>query len=158
MKIDIVFIRKRDLFSKLVCFLTWSPFSHVEILINENECIGAVFDKGVRKYRLERVLRKAEYWEIHKVEASEKVIECAKAQLGKKYDVLGLFGFIFRNRRWQRDDKWFCSEFVAFCFEKAGYSLFKARPYKVSPRDLLYSPLLKKKSSSKQNHSNNLSH
>jgi len=64
-----------------------------------------------------------------------------KAQEGKKYDYLGLGGFIWRSNKWQDDSKWFCSELAAAAMEHGwfdeGPNFNVVAPHQLSPATLL---------------------
>ena len=51
-----------------------------------------------------------EYGEIR---AKDGAWEFAESQVGKPYDLSGLWNFL-ASRDWTTDDKWFCSELVAY--------------------------------------------
>ncbi len=81
--------------------------------------------------------------ERYHVDASDTVLSVALAQLGKHYDWPGALGLALR-RNWQEDDAWFCSELVAWSFEQAGRPLLNApQAWRLTPRDILLSPLLR---------------
>jgi len=65
------------------------------------------------------------------------------AQLGKPYDYLGLFGFLFRATRLQDKHKWFCSELVAEAYATAALPLMRIPSHKIYPGMLAASPMLK---------------
>jgi uncharacterized protein YycO len=73
--------------------------------------------------------------------AKNAIIQFAQAQVGKKYDYRGIFGFLARKES-QGGDRWFCSELVAACFWAAQIPLVRDFPHKVAPSDLKRSPLL----------------
>lgn len=134
--------------SRAIRFLTWSDASHVDFVLPDGTLLGALGDGGV-KYHDSK-----DYTIINRftVDAPDSVIEFAKTQIGKPYDWPGIFGLVFRNRDWESDDKWFCSELVAWSFKQAGYPLLNETSYRITPRDLLISPLLKP---IRKNHENN---
>lgn len=66
----------------------------------------------------------------------------AMAQVGKKYDYLGVARFVTR-RPSKGNEKWFCSELVFEAFRRAGVNLFhRIEAWEVSPSMISYSPLL----------------
>ena len=64
----------------------------------------------------------------------EFVIEAARSQVGKPYDPTALFGLLM-HRDWQEEDRWFCSELVAWAFAQGGSPLFRAEAlHRVTPQ------------------------
>jgi len=106
---------KKHLFNRLVSWWTNGPYSHVELvletLVHGYECASASgMDGGVR---LKLMDLPAESWDIIEFPASTLAArEWFRQHERQEYDVLGLFGFVFR-RGTQDKDKWFCSEAVA---------------------------------------------
>jgi uncharacterized protein YycO len=64
-------------------------------------------------------------------------------QVGRKYDYLGVLGFVFRAPSLHRRKKWFCSELVAEAYAYAAYPLLRSPSYKVYPGMLAASPMLR---------------
>jgi hypothetical protein len=62
----------------------------------------------------------------------------ALSQVGKKYDWLGIFRFLVRNKD-QNPNRWFCSELIAAALPQL---VVRTQPYRVSPEGLRRSPLL----------------
>jgi hypothetical protein len=94
---------------------------------------------GVRLHDAENYTR----IERFQVDAPESIIDIAMTQEGKPYDWAGIFGLVLRERNWEDDDKWFCSELVAWSFKQGGFPLLNETTSRITPRDLLISPLLK---------------
>jgi uncharacterized protein YycO len=64
----------------------------------------------------------------------------ALSQVGKSYDWLALTGFLV-HRNWESQDRWFCSELVAWSFAQAGSPLFRAETKNlITPRDFWILP------------------
>lgn len=121
----LVLCRSNSLISWIIRKLTWSSWSHV-VLVNGDEAIEAVWPR-VRKTTVEEALS-------GQTEAIELDIPCenellawdaALRQVGKRYDLAALFGFLFR-RDWASPSKWFCSELAAYAFEKGQSPLFRS--------------------------------
>lgn len=55
---------------------------------------------------------------------AQAIIDTARSQLGKKYDWTGLVGIAIHSRNWQEEDSWWCSELIAWAFDKGGNPLF----------------------------------
>ncbi|MBE0471771.1 MAG: hypothetical protein IBX55_19955 [Methyloprofundus sp.] len=133
------FTARRKIGSWLIRQFTWSDYSHVDIVLPDGRLLGARLDGGVSIQPtgdFEKCLRVA-------VDAPDHVIDIALTQIGKHYDISAIFGIIFR-RDWHKPKKWFCSELVAWAFEQAGTPLLRTENFnRVTPRDLLMSPLIK---------------
>lgn len=139
--ITLQFSTTNHLSSKAIRFFTWSWASHVEFVLPDNKFLGALAThNGVVEHDLIEYTRIERYT----VDAPESIIDIARTQIGRPYDWGGVMNFIPRQRIWTEDDKWFCSELVAWAFEQGGYPLLRADgAYRITPRDILLSPLLK---------------
>ncbi len=135
MKIVLQFSAQDKIGSRLICWWTWSQYSHVDFIMPSGRLLGARGDGVAIRDQYQTKIKR-----IVEVEASDAVLRAALSQLGKPYDYTAMAGFITR-RDWQEQDSWFCSELVAWAFEQAGKPLIRTDGlYKVSPRDLLLSP------------------
>lgn len=136
--ITLQFSSQNKIGSKLIQLATWSPYSHVDFVLPGGSLLGARGD-GVKIREPYGIYDKCDRF---KIDAPNSVIERALTQLGKPYDYSALLGFIFR-RNIQDPKSWFCSELVAWAFEKEGYPLLNSHNYyRITPRDLMLSPLL----------------
>lgn len=106
--------------------VTWSQWSHVEIL-DGDELIGANMFRGVSITPLRERLEVSSLVAVVDFPCADPaaVIAAARSQLGKGYDFLGLLGILTRQRNWQNTEDWFCSELVAWAFAEAGCPLFR---------------------------------
>lgn len=134
--------------SKVIQAATWSWCSHVELEAPDNPALvrllGALPGPGVcfRSMPVEPEPRVERYRVIGGERVQNAVWDAACSQRGAPYDWSGVFGFGL-HRDWAEPGSWFCSEFVAWCWEKAGLPLLRAdHVSRISPRDLLMSPLL----------------
>lgn len=138
MRVRLQFSAQKTIGSMLIRWWTWSDYSHVDFILPDGRLLGARHD-GVNIRDPYETTRKL----IVEVDAGEFVLNTAYKQIGKPYDWTAIFGFMVK-RDWQEPDAWFCSELVAWAFEQTGISLIRSDGlYKISPRDLLLSPLLK---------------
>jgi uncharacterized protein YycO len=138
MKIILQFSTSTSIGSRLIDWFTWGNYSHVDIVLADGSWFGARSDgvKARAPYPVSKFMRM-------EVEAPDAVLAIALLQEGKPYDFMAILGFIFK-RDWQNDSKWFCSELVAWAFQEGGMHLINAEHLnRVSPRDLMMSPLLK---------------
>jgi len=73
-------------------------------------------------------------------EEAERGILFMQAQIGKKYDYRGLFGFLFREKM-DSADRWFCSELVFTFLRRCGRMILQGvKPYQVNPQMIPMSP------------------
>ncbi len=123
--------------SPLIQFVTWSSWSHVIILTNDNTGIEATLSTGVHEDTYENIFERAKHLHIveYDVKDAEAIIAAARSQIGKKYDFTALFGIIIRRDLSERD-KWFCSELMAYAFDKGGSPLFRKDSIsRITPQD-----------------------
>jgi hypothetical protein len=140
--ITLQFSTTKHISSKAIQFFTWSWASHVDFVLPNGKLFGALATQdggGVRLHDAENYTR----IERFQVDAPESIIDIAMTQEGKPYDWAGIFGLVLRERNWEDDDKWFCSELVAWSFKQGGFPLLNETTSRITPRDLLISPLLK---------------
>lgn len=132
----VVFSRSKKIFSRLICLVTWSKWSHVG-LVHNNSIIEAV-GSGVRQVTLEEFHhdKREVIFVTYYVKDKAAVISFAQAQLGKKYDFSALIGILFK-RNWGETTRWFCSELVAAALDSAGSSPFRrGLTGRITPNDL----------------------
>lgn len=127
--------------SAFIRYWTFSEYSHVDFVMPDGQLLGSHLSGGVK-------VRPANYAHFSKVlrvtaDVPDSVLEAAVSQIGKPYDWQAIVNF-FAQRDWREDDSWFCSELVAWSFEKAGYPLFNpaTQVWRLTPRDLLLAPTL----------------
>lgn len=138
--ITLQFSTTKHITSRVIAGFTWSWASHVDFVLPDGKLLGALATHGGVKIHEPLEMSRVERFAV---DAPDSVIDFAKSQLGKPYDWAGIFGLTFR-RDWEEDDSWFCSELVAYSFAKAGVPLLNETSYRITPRDLLISPLLKR--------------
>lgn len=98
---------------------TVGPYSHCELVVEgpvygKSLCWSSAYlDHGVRPVVIE--LDPAQ-WDVVEIETTpeqeQAALEWFRSHLGEPYDVLGLFGFVWRREEGDKA-KWFCSEAVA---------------------------------------------
>jgi len=64
--------------------------------------------------------------------------------LGAKYDWKGIWGFIRKKKR-HSEEKWFCSELVAYALYKAGCPVSRREPWRETPTSVCESFVLQQK-------------
>lgn len=105
----------------------WNPFtppySHCEIgFLRDNEWwyfSSSIRDGGTRWKHGNTLLRNPERWDIYTIKYKEdnvtRMIERANSINHKKYDVLGILGFItVTGQVLNNKDRWYCSECVFY--------------------------------------------
>ena len=138
--ITLQFSTTRHISSYMIRAFTWSWASHVDFVLPDGKLLGALAThNGVKVHSPFEYSRSEQYI----IDAPDSVIDFAMTQVDKPYDWAGILGIVTRNRNWEDDNKWFCSELVAWSFKQAGCPLLNENSYRITPRDLLISPLLK---------------
>lgn len=135
------FCSYRGWHSRLVEWFTWSDYSHVDLVLPSGNLLGAL-PGGVAVRAPDQPVRQA----LFEVQACDEVLALAVGQIGKPYDWAGVFGIALRHKLgvWREDDSWWCSELIAWCFERAGFPLLRGDDFSsITPRDLLLSPHLR---------------
>lgn len=109
----------------LIRTITWSRWSHVAVLLDDDTAIEATFPK-VKLTPVSDLKDKYRKWCIVDVDVpnEQNAIDFAKKQLGKSYDVSAVIGLMF-HRDWAQDSEWFCSELATAIIEAGGRHLFR---------------------------------
>lgn len=118
----------------LIRAVTWSQWSHVA-LVDGDEVIEATWP-AVRVAPLAGVIAAHSAHVIVDLpcHSPAEVIKAARSQVGKPYDLTALFGLLM-HRDWQEEDRWFCSELVAWAFAQGGSPLFRSEAlHRVTPQ------------------------
>lgn len=138
------FSQSNNIFSLLIRLFTWSWASHVDIVIDEGTLLGARLFGGVGMVDLaDQKFTRVERYAVDLGVDSAEVLRAAFSQIDKPYDIWGAIGLALHHN-WESESKWFCSELVAWVFQKAGRQLLNEKKYRITPRDLLMSPYLKR--------------
>lgn len=143
MDITLQFVTEPDWMSHAIRWFTWSEYSHVDLVLPSGRLLGAHVRDGVQ-------IREPGYAAFTRVErrivrdVSPVALDWACRQIGSPYDVAAIFGLLVRRDHWRQPDRWFCSELVARAFEVAGRPVVLGDCWRISPRDLMLSPLLEK--------------
>lgn len=135
MTVRVIFSRRHHPGSLVLRTFMWSPWSHCGI-IDGDHVIQATAGHGVINTKLDDFMADASRYAVVEFEANAwQVIQAARSQLGKPYDLLGCAGIYF-HRSWQDDDAWFCSELVAWALEQGGCDLFRLDARRITPQHL----------------------
>ncbi len=139
--IRIMFSTSTHPLSSVIRACTWSRWSHV-CIVDGDTVIEATATHGVTRTRLfEAVARAKEFAfvDFPCLDAAA-VIAQASGQIGKPYDYTAIVGLAL-HRDWQQDDAWFCSELIAWAFDKAQQPLLRAEILKrVTPQHIWMLP------------------
>lgn len=139
--VTVQFSQGKGILAKAIQIHTWSWTTHVGLVMPDGSILSSDFPRGVHV----RPFHPGDYKRVERYEvphADGKVLEAALSQIGKPYDFMGALG-IGLNRRWHDENKWFCSELVAWAFMQANTPLLGGNPARITPRDLLLSPYLR---------------
>ena len=122
--IEILFTRRKIPGSWLIRAVTWSRWSHVEIIVGKS-VLGADAPEGVALVPLSERISIAENACIMTIPCDSKAaISWAWRNIGKPYDWWGILG-LGLHHDWEDESKWWCSEFVGKALQKGG-----ALPYR----------------------------
>jgi hypothetical protein len=144
--LNLRFITESDIISDAIRVETWSPFSHVEFILDDGTYLGARSSGGVaiRPSDYCKPTREERYAIPCTQEQKDAIIAYAMSQIGKPYDYTDIVGILI-HRDWRSEDSWICSELVAAACEKGGLPLLHA-PFKIvnriTPEEDYLSPLL----------------
>ncbi len=117
-------------YEKLISWYTLGPFSHVELIFDDQWFSSSPRDGGVRYKEIFAVEGR---WEFIEIKCNKKLVkDWCDGEIGKQYDWRGFFNFVLpigysRHR-------WFCSEICVAALQKDGL-LAGVRPHVVSPND-----------------------
>lgn len=130
--------------SKFIKWFTFGDYSHVSMIFEFTtghiEEIEAIQGSGVIKHE-PKTADEAVFDDfmvpITPIQVREAYdIACSK--LGAKYDWAGIWGFVRRKKK-HSNDKWFCSELVAYVLWQIGYKLSRRKAYKETPSRVMES-------------------
>lgn len=107
------YITQNDPVSVMIRAVTYSMWSHAEIVLPDNTYLGAHASGGVmiRSADYCKPTRERRYTIPVTDEALATMLAFAHAQVGKPYDFKAIFGLAL-HQPWATADRWFCSELV----------------------------------------------
>lgn len=105
----IIFSRSKLPGSYIIRWMTFSKWSHVALLLDTGEVVEATWPK-VRMSNIKDFAKSHPDFEIRYLDGNADLV---MKEIGKPYDLSGLFMFLNPWRDWTTDDKWFCSELLA---------------------------------------------
>lgn len=129
----LLFGRSHSIGSLIVRVGTASVWGHVGVLTDDGTVIEARAWQGVVERPFDEVVAGMSYHHIAPVECPrpEAGIAWARTQIGRPYDWAGVFAIPVR-RQWDREDRWFCSEFVEAAIANAGRRRWR-HPWRITP-------------------------
>lgn len=136
-KITIQLSAKNNIASRLTRWITRGEFAHVDIILPSSPLVlvGAHLFGGIQR----KAFIRKDFVNIkrYEVEVSDEVIDWVNGQLGKKYDVIAILGFIFKIPAVENTSS-ICSEFVFDALEQSDCFNHEVKFHssKISPRDL----------------------
>ncbi|MNJ50609.1 hypothetical protein D3C77_458870 [compost metagenome] len=139
--VQLLFTRRRMIGSLLIRGVTWSAFSHVEIVVGD-QVLGANMFGGVSLTALKERLSKSSYAALVDMPCADAdaVMAAALSKLGAGYDYVGLMGILLHADWLQVQGRYFCSEFVAWAFNQGGTPLLRTELARVTPQHLWMLP------------------
>ena len=136
--VRILFSRRPTASSMLLRAFLWSEWSHCAVQVGDR-VYEATAKHGVVEHTLAQHLEGTDRYHCIDVPLTQPQIMqlevWAKSQIGKGYDWFGALGIAFR-RNWEEDDCWFCSEYVAWLFQRVGRPLVNKPGWRITPPDL----------------------
>lgn len=146
---DVLCFRGRGPLGWLIRTITSSDYSHIGLAYRFEGrvyCLEAV-GAGVRLVLMSQLMGRyrggIDYFEVEAAdEVRRRAISWSFTQLGKLYDTRGILHYAWtlltgNAERARRDDQWFCSEFVAAAFARAGLPLVDRAAAYTTPSDLV---------------------
>lgn len=141
-----MFSRQRHIGSAVIRgFGVLGDFSHCSVVIEDpfdgDYIIESLYTKGgVVRTSLEEAEGRSSNFEYLDLACPDPAAGAAFAEslVGLPYDLSGVFGFAFRERDWQRDDAWYCSEKCAAIAARAGIALVNNRMNGIHPSTLYH--------------------
>lgn len=118
----------KHLFNRLTSWWTKGPYSHIELVFDENTAASSSNRDGGVRYKY--IDFDPERWDVFELRYGFDKVNATKfvnRNLGKKYDFMGLFGFVWGASR-DNPRRYFCSELVMGAL---GYK----EPWRFSPND-----------------------
>lgn len=139
----------RSWISRIIKTFTWSDYSHAAWIDDDGSVFEAWGKNGVTHVpTIDTNHTPGTPVRIYEVAGETPQIRAAvrsflSGEVGRKYDWLGVFGFVLRANRFARQNRWFCSELVAEAYRLAGHKILNLPSNKVFPGMLAASPMLR---------------
>lgn len=127
-------------FNWVIALRSGGKYSHCEFIFKDEQMFGASFTDGRVRFEHYMYGNSHEVYNTNLTNEQEYALrgDCSRYQ-GRRYDYLGLVGFVFKSDDFQHQSKWFCSEIMAYLLMKhANYNPPKA-PCRIHPSRLFES-------------------
>ena len=155
MRVFVGLHRGGALFGRAVRWMTWKPYGHASLRFGDGSASDLVYEANFRKGWVRRTVSDltgpVDWFEVSGLSSRQRVraLVRANALVGTPYDYWGVLRHIPIVRAlWQRSAlasrrRLFCNEGVFLVLLDVGLALLaRAKPHKLSPGDLAYSPYL----------------
>lgn len=123
--------------SLLIKLFTFSKWTHTAVMFDNLTVIDVTYKTGVRRITLEEF--KQEYRDVFEIDIilpnEKEALQFALDQLGKSYDYTAMLGILFRNRRWESVENWFCSELTETICVYGGKRRIRTEASGILPRE-----------------------
>lgn len=138
------FSRKHTVSSNLIKFFTWSPWSHIDAIMEDGSFVGSFFKKHGPLQRSGVVVHDGSDIGEYSIRElcinldEQKYYQFLTDQIGKSYDWTSYLGFLFRSDKWDAPDSWFCSELIAAAINYAtNKQVFSIGANRITPVEIL---------------------
>lgn len=149
---DIVLVRGNALHSKIIAKVTKGHYSHAMIALENDIFLEAITGSGVQKTSLLRVSfkDKSNFIVLRCTFSNEQITSTTLSYIsenylkyqGYKYSLTGAIFSLIPLRKNKNPKGYFCSHLVASMYKDAGISLLDKPTHKITPNDLINSPIL----------------
>lgn len=156
---DLIFVRGRGLFAYLIRQTTGGHWSHVEIVVSATESVSAMEGEGIRRCNFAEAFKDEEWRAATVATASDTqaflVSKLALDKIGGRYDTRAILGVWFRfalkrlgvrlasSNPTQENEKFFCSELVAYLFAEQGVTFSTNTPALTTPSEIAEAAIVK---------------
>jgi hypothetical protein len=108
------------IFDKLIRLWTWSKYSHVELVADNIWYTSSPRDDGVVKREIDY---DPDHWDMFElnIHKNKEIIDFIDAEMGKRYDWLGIFLSQIIKLNIHNPNRWFCSEIVHKAIQAGGF-------------------------------------
>lgn len=139
--LTVIYTRTRTLGSMLIrAGAWWGPWSHCALVDGDTVIEALALRGGVVVTPLAEVQRRSSHHAIERIPCCDPQagLAWARGTVGQPYDWVGLLAIPLRERRWQADGRWYCSEHVEAALIRAGRHRFRPGMHGISPCQSYY--------------------
>ncbi len=146
-KLTYQFATEDSIASAIIRWYTWSPFSHVDLVLPDGSLLGARLKGGVqiRQPGYAKFTKTARYCVEVEEDQANMLYNIARLQVGKPYNTRAILAFAFEDYPDAGGASWDCSELQIWLLFKIGIKALNLNPEhvnRITPRDLLMSPCM----------------